>query len=125
MKVLRLKTFLSLFILTLSILAFKKTSAQGNLQFNQVINYDLASVGVQNFTVPPGKVWKIESVLVGSTSGQPAVYLRNAAVQNIGLLTNTATTIYPIWLGSGFVGSFQNVTSYRNLISIIEFNVVP
>ena len=101
------------------------SSAQGNLQFNQVIMYDMTSGGTQNITVPAGKVWKIESASTsnGSTVG---VSLRNAALQNIGILsTSTAASNFPIWLPTGFTGSFYNNAAGRSMVSILEFNVVP
>lgn len=125
MKVLRLKTILRTILLgAFAFLTFSSANAQGNLQFNQVINYDIASNGIQNFTVPSGKVWKIESVVAGNT-GSPFIFLRNAALQNIGYFTTPNASVYPFWLGSGFVGSFQNLSTNRSIISILEFNVVP
>ncbi len=102
-----------------------KSYAQGNLQFNQVILYDMASGGIQNITVPAGKVWKIESASTanGSNAG---IQIRNAAAQGIGILS-TATTAsnFPVWLPSGFIGSFFNSSAVRSCVSIIEFNVIP
>lgn len=104
-----------------------KSYAQGNLQFNQVILFDLASGGVQNITVPPGKVWKIETANTGNGSSG-AVWLRNAASQAIAILSTSNTSSssnYPFWLPTGFVGNFYNVSAGRACISIIEFNVIP
>ena len=41
--------------------------SQGNLQFNQVLNLAF-SAGGANFAVPPGKVWKIETVSMSGYS---------------------------------------------------------
>jgi hypothetical protein len=107
----------------------KVSSAQGNLQFNQVILIELAQSGTQAITVPAGKVWKIESVSMGSSTSQTDVYLRNSSAVNIahfGQPSSSYTASYPFWLPSGFTGSFVNSwPSYRATISIIEFNVVP
>ncbi len=115
--------FLSLlFLVTVGALS------QGNLQFNQVIVYDVPISSSQLFTVPAGKVWKIESVGMGSSGSQPALFLRNAAAQNIAHFSSTsagASVAYPFWLSAGFVGSFYNYNpSYRCCVSIIEFNVL-
>ena len=102
------------------------TFSQGNLQFNQVIMFDLPASGTVNITVPVGKVWKIESV--GNGGSSPYTMLRNAAVQNIaqfGAATGTSSTPLPFWLPTGFTGSFLANSINRTCISILEFNVVP
>ncbi len=101
-------------------------SAQGNLQFNQIIFLDVASGGIQAMNVPAGKVWKIESTGTGSSSSS-GFFLRNSSSVNIGYLSTantTAASAYPVWLPSGFIGSVQNISAYRGFISIIEFNVI-
>jgi len=104
-------------------------SAQGNLQFNQVILYDIVASGTQNITVPANKVWKIESVSHGYIAGSSAMSLRNSAAQPIAFFSGSTgtsyTANYPFWMPSNFSGSFANQTGYRATISIIEFNVVP
>lgn len=105
----------------------KSSSAQGNLQFNQVILLDIPFNSVQNISVPAGKVWKIESAGSGSSSSN-GVYLRNASATAIAYFAtaNVSSSPYPYWLPSGFIGSFQNIhPSLRMTVSIIEFNVVP
>lgn len=123
---------ISVFILFVAIFVsgFTRTTfAQGNLQFNQVILLDIAVSGTQNITVPAGKIWKIESVGMGSSSSNPTIYLRNASVVNIAFFssaTNSNSASYPYWLPAGFTGSFLNLhPSFRCTVSIIEFNVVP
>lgn len=120
------KSFIILFIFTIVSIS-KTVSAQGNLQFNQVILYDVASAGIQAISIPVGKVWKIESVGNAASSSQ-SFNLRNSAVQTIAYLGNPGSTAMmplPFWLPAGFVGSIQNVSSQRGIMSIIEFNVVP
>jgi hypothetical protein len=111
---------------------FSQTSfAQGNLQFNQVIFYDIPFGSTQPFTVPPGKVWKVESV--GATSSSCVVWLQNSAGQAIGNLYYVSSSnyqpAYPIWFPTNHSGFFayniNNCTGARAYVSIIEFNVVP
>lgn len=102
-------------------------SAQGNLQFNQVIFYDLAANGTQAITVPAGKIWKIESVGTGSSNSSP-LWLRNAGGNFIAHFNTSSydSSPFPFWLPTGFTGTLVNLhPSARYSISIIEFNVVP
>ncbi len=119
------KILFSLFALLLFTAGAK---AQGNLQFNQIIVFDMASGATQAISVPANKVWKIESTGTGASSN-PSIDLRNssaAAIAHFGSMTGAAATAnYPFWLPSGFTGSFQNLNAQRSSISIIEFNVVP
>lgn len=101
---------------------------QGNLQFNQVITYNIGGIANQydniNFTVPAGKVWKIEASV--NWSGNPLYLYPNGAV-NYGInLASSSKTVsdFPIWLQAGYTGTFSIYTN-RALISIIEFNIVP
>jgi hypothetical protein len=102
--------------------------AQGNLQFNQVINYTLVGGTGLSFTVPAGKVWKVEAVAAENTN-TPVVWLRNPANQPLATFYPASTQHSPVpyWLGSGYTGNFYltNSASYRGSVSIIEFNVVP
>ena len=99
-------------------------SAQGNLQFNQVITYSEYDSGGGNFpavtigTVPTGKVWKIE------------YYMSSACgigwnLNNAGNFCGTAAG--PIWLKEGDIlkGRAGNSLGGSRILSIIEFNVVP
>lgn len=102
--------------------------AQGNLQFNQVINYTLVGGTAQSFTVPAGKVWKIESVAMDYTN-TPNIYLRTPANQIVAsfFTSSSYNNPLPYWLSSGYTGNFylSNSSTYRGSVSIIEFNVVP
>lgn len=137
---------LSFFILLNSLLY-----SQGNLQFNQVISGTTSVSGGQNgitynssntYTVPPGKVWKVESVsfqtfsLNGSYA--PRVFLILNGVQVLSNIGNTATqsgtlNIQPLWFKAGDVLTFGMLNncatscsqSANFLISIIEFNIIP
>lgn len=123
-----IRTFI-LPVLILFVAGFSsKTFAQGNLQFNQVINYTLVGGTAQSFTVPTGKVWKIEAVAV-DIANTPQVYLRTPANQIVASFFSTSSynTPIPYWLPSGYAGNFflNNSSTYRGSVSIIEFNVVP
>lgn len=118
-------------------------SAQGNLQFNQVINQSLVgSVGttlqsVGSITVPAGKVWKIEAVSYtfvsvyrqNGTSGYWA-YIGDYLVYDgyTGNFSNINNT-FPLWLKAGtYDVTARASSSYPNgtvAISAIEFNVIP
>lgn len=114
------------------IFGFSKTSfAQGNLQFNRVVLYDIPYGTTQAFSVPAGKVWKIESA--GASAGSCSVYFQNSAAQNVGNLyyvtASNTQPAYPIWFPASYSGFFAyntgGCTSYRAYVSIIEFNIVP
>lgn len=126
------KVYALILFATVFILGFSNTTfAQGNLQFSQVIFYDIPYGSTQSFNVPAGKVWKVESV--GASSGSCNVWLQNSAAQTIGILYYVSTSNYqpsfPIWLPSGHSGffayNFGSCTTARAYVSIIEFNVVP
>lgn len=123
-----MKKIITAFAIIFCVIFFTHESkAQGNLQFNQVILFDLASGGTQTITVPPGKVWKIETANTGNGSSG-GVWIRNASSQAIAILSTSNTSSssnYPFWLPSGYSGNFYNVSAGRASISIIEFNVVP
>lgn len=114
-----------LFTFLLLIVCATKNFAQGNLQFNQVIFYDFAANGTQAINIPSGKVWKIEWANNYNTSAT-GITLRNAAVQVLANINTTNIATNPVWLPSGFVGSFLNGSGTgRACISILEFNVIP
>ncbi len=102
-------------------------TAQGNLQFNQVINLNLSGVvntGLSgniliqtlNVTVPANKVWKIEGATtrINSSSGSPIVGLSTTGNRSYIFLDNNligfiyqntvvlATSVsMPFWISSG------------------------
>jgi hypothetical protein len=106
-------------------------TAQGNLQFNQVLYLSANTDNATQWTVPVGKVWKIEAVGVyGSTL---TVYL-NGATSFIyaGSYSNSSPSGYyrnadasPIWLPSGSILGQSCGCGGNRWFSILEFNVVP
>ena len=132
------------------LLFFLNTNAQGNLQFNRIINYTLnADIPTATntfdtlvFCVPNNKVWKIESASVNWGE----LWFCSPQTKNFSVIASTQRTItlcpvtsghvvFPLWLESNFCGRFQwnfgsaNMTCnngcYTGLISIIEFNIIP
>ena len=116
-------------------------SAQGNLQFNQVVSSDFSGSYINRFTagsitVPPDKVWKVEHAGFMNYFNSPPVpangNLDHVAIGNhlVYVPTGTGSADLPLWLGPGT----YSVTGYLNTgssqpcqisISVIEFNVVP
>jgi hypothetical protein len=118
--------------------------AQGNLQFNRVINYTMASQTVfspgllqTTVTVPAGKVWKIEAASYNG-AGSPGWslildnYLLFTYIINSGGGLNYFPEIhFPIWLPAGTYNlkAQYYITTPSALfvgasISIIEFNII-
>lgn len=95
-------------------------SAQGNLQFNQVLSLD-ANSGGNPVTVPAGKVWKIESVAFSSNNAY--FQIQWGGVNYFVLNNTTPYANLPYWLPSG--ESVSLVANVNAKVSIIEFNVVP
>ena len=130
-------------------------SAQGNLQFNQVLSPSISTSSTLfantsqqlTVTIPTGKVWKIESasfvLLSGNeiysltmggqqTTTNPYFFMDDhilgTYVNNFGLVDPT----FPIWLQSGTHilricnNSGNNwPNNLRGTIRVIEFNIVP
>lgn len=125
-----MKKIISVLVVVFCVTFFAHQSqAQGNLQFNQVIIFNIPPSGNVPFTVPAGKVWKIESAGVGGTSST-SLSLRDASSNTIAYFFGAGTgnnTPFPFWLPDSFSGSFQSsgTNPYRDVVSIIEFNVVP
>lgn len=111
--------------------------AQGNLQFNQVLNFDysvqapLGKSVLESIMVPIGKVWKITAA---STSGRFILQVNSHIICN----SSTKVTNYeeapvmntPFWLSSGIhefkIWNRNTIPGLCNAaISVIEFNIVP
>ena len=108
--------------------------AQGNLQFNQVVNVNGVDNGgnpLTTVTVPAGKVWKITSATWLNEFG--GFYTQSLCI-GTHLLQGYYNTIsvarFPIWLEEGdydvqWCGTPQTAASRTYAISGIEFNVIP
>lgn len=133
-----MKTFFFLF----TFLILGSLQAQGNLQFNQVVTYTGTGSGSFSYssptwTVPAGKVWKVESASpnVANAPVTRAVNINaGSSWGSFALMTaSQETTIspFPIWLKAGdqiqlqAAGNCCSTTSFSYAISILEFNVVP
>ena len=107
--------------------------AQGNLQFNQVLHLEITCCTASTFTVPVGKVWKIEGSMaytnnyptrISAINGNPMeAYLTGYTYLNYGILPIPL----PYWLPTNTQVSFStgNTIGYKGYVSIIEFNVIP
>ena len=131
-KTMKMKSLVLIAICFISL----QLSAQGNLQFNQVIK-----VSTSTMTVPAGKVWKIESYQQSNVSGTSnstntcdvarvrpyiidgQVYhnIKNIASGNAGFVY-TAENRMPIWLAEGQTAATSCPSDF---LSVIEFNIVP
>ena len=123
-------------LFTFLLVAVSATSfAQGNLQFNQIVQSDFS--GGANVTgtvvVPANKVWKVQHAGAKITQTLPSVPNGTSDFISIGNFTvwvppYRGSADLPLWLGPGSYnvqGRF-NISSPTTLsISAIEFNVVP
>ncbi len=130
-------------VLLLMIGFWTSISAQGSLQFNQV------KVVTTTETVPVGKVWKVESVIYNipldqssaqssATASCSVTRFRHVAIEVNGIPTkvgegsHTASysnldfmhsyTKIPFWLPAGFTLSGGPCL---NMVSVLEFNIIP
>jgi hypothetical protein len=94
--------------------------AQGNLQFNQVLVLD-GNQNTPTYTVPAGKVWKVESATISSGSGYLALSI-NGSSASIVTYANAGNNL-PFWLPGGTLIGFYIYQTGK--VSILEFNVIP
>jgi hypothetical protein len=112
------------FVLFTTIFCSGLLRAQGNLQFNQGLALSFVSGGT-SYTVPTGKMWKIESV--GLTDFQSFFRMTINGKQIV--LRNTHGSYasqyesFPYWVPGGLLVNFSGYSD--GVVSIIEFNVVP
>ena len=101
--------------------------AQGNLQFNQIINLPFAVSNTTPVTAPAGKIWKIESCMLSTTANSYALMQYNGVNYNMRQQLSSAHSVnFPFWLASGTSVTFGgNGGGAGGLLSIIEFNIVP
>jgi len=134
-------------LLLLFVISFfvARTSAQGNLQFNQVkyFQFNCTQSGgsvftesLQTVTVPAGKVWKIESANCGSYSPttNSLIYSSGGRVlldSRLIVDVSSNTGFLPFWIPAGTytIGirsmSLTNGVQFLGSMSAIEFNIVP
>jgi hypothetical protein len=118
-----MKTLLFLLIF----LSFGVLKAQGNLQFNQVINMAFTGANTTPVTVPAGKVWKIENCMLNTPSNNYAYMLYNGVYYNLRQQLSSAHNVnFPFWLASGTSVTFGgNGGGAGGMLSILEFNIIP
>jgi hypothetical protein len=138
MKKIYSKILMGFIFFVLAIISKNPVSAQGNLQFNQVI---LVS-SIQ--TVPANKVWKIENASLSITTNitfsltdqissgdgkrmASFTYLINGTTNYGGMGTTNSSFnsppdhVFPFWLPAGTtLAAGTNV----NYLSVIEFNII-
>jgi hypothetical protein len=100
--------------------------AQGNLQFNQVLNVEYSSIGT-SVTVPAGKTWKIEGCMISSTNSYSCMTINGVTYfMRQHNTSSSAWDNFPFWLTEGKTINFgSNCSGASGIVSIIEFNVVP
>jgi hypothetical protein len=99
--------------------------AQGNLQFNQVLNIEFTGTSTTSYTVPAGKIWKLENCLLPSTNTYACmVYNGTTYILRQHNTSSSSWDNFPFWIGSGKTITFGGGCS-AGMISIIEFNVMP
>lgn len=116
------------------------SSAQGNLQFNQVIfnsinvpNLPYANTVIGTITVPAGKVWKVESTSFTYTDGNTYIIGGNSYTVRIGdhivyiQNSNYPQHYLPLWLPEGTydISAIAWDVEVDFSYSAIEFNVTP
>ena len=123
-----MKRFLVIVFLGLNLLGY----SQGNLQFNQALLINATANNSTQWTVPAGKVWKLESM--GVNASAVYVYFNGTmAFEYWGATGSTGNNGYarsadssPLWLPAGtVVGHYSNATTAYRWFSILEFNIVP
>jgi len=116
---------------------FSQLYSQGNLQFNQVISFggvlNAGSISGTNigsplygsltYTVPSGKVWKIESAM-SNNGGTTLLFVNNLLAGTVG---SGLSAMSPLWLKAGDIVRMGNSSNPLNtyFLSGIEFNIIP
>ena len=123
----------TLSFLFFTFLLLNKIYSQGNLQFNQALHLEITCCTASTFTVPVGKVWKIEGAMaynnsyptrITAVNGNPMeAYLTGYTYLNYGILPIPL----PYWLPTNTQVSFNTGSGVgqKGYVSIIEFNVIP
>jgi len=121
-------------IILITLLSSSYLTAQGTLQFNQVLTYGGSAPCngntylSPNLIVPQNKVWKLISVAVSNSNSM------RLDLNGITLINTDWREISPFWFkagddirfGSGPTPSGSNTSCQQNIVlSIIEFNIIP
>jgi len=115
-----------IFFFVIAFFVLGALKAQGNLQFNQIINLPFAVSNTTPVTVPAGKIWKIESCMLSTTGNSYALMQYNGVNYNLRQQqTSTNLANFPFWLASGSSVIFGANGGSGGFVSIIEFNIVP
>ena len=114
-------------LFTMGLFFLGSVKAQGNLQFNQVINMAFSGANTTPVTVPAGKVWKLENCMLNTPSNTYAYMLYNGVYYNMRQQQSSAHNVnFPFWLSAGTSVTFGgNGGGAGGMLSIIEFNTVP
>lgn len=123
-----------LFVVLIAVFGLSLTGfSQGTLQFNDVKLFTWANTINSPYlsavyTVPAGKVWKIESA---GSNNNVSIFQINGQYTSQSINsggTSTGADNLPIWLPAGatiqFSGSYSS-SGLGGYVSILEFNVVP
>jgi len=142
---------MKILLLSFFLLPFSFLYSQGNLQFNQVINWKIpqqnsncGGCGIYcanitgTITVPNGKVWKIEESSYAKAFSPWSFFIDNYLLFTFGQTAGGGQashqeTNFPIWLPLGtytfnatYYNSCQSQISFEGCsTSIIEFNIIP
>lgn len=129
------------FFLFLTVWAFALYGfSQGTLEFNQVLlleNQQNSTSCTSCWTVPAGKVWKVEAASSNSSSFVN-IYINNRSLSYLtGTSFSNSSTSYgyalyreidfPFWMPAGSSLGFANLDQSSRSItfSVIEFNIIP
>lgn len=111
-------------ILILALLLFlgSQLYSQGNLQFNQVLTYNGSTTNGPIWSVPAGKVWKVENIMILGSGGVSVFKVNGNQIFNsfYGPWQNNL-----FWLKANDNFQFQFQYAQEYFISIIEFNIIP
>jgi hypothetical protein len=120
-----IRTFRKAVLFSLFFLFSLMSYSQGNLQFNQVLNIEFTGASTTSYTVPAGKIWKLENCLLTSVNFYACmVYNGTTYYLRQHNTSSSSWDNFPFWFGSGKTVTFGGGCS-AGMISIIEFNVVP
>jgi hypothetical protein len=111
----------ALFLLVCNNSAF----AQGNLQFNQVLNVEFTSSSSTTLTVPSDKVWKLENLVMTSINNYACFTLNgNTYYLRQHNTSSSSWDNFPLWIAGNKTITF-GAGCASGMVSILEFNVVP